>query len=248
MPRPATTRPFLKPWLISLERKLRMIFEPRSRESECEQGKSREVDLVHLKGCEAECKFVRAENISDWFLTFHLLVSCGDKMTHTITCTMILARQIVLLSLFSILGRKGRHQQNLSKSPRMDYASLAHKATNKTRCNCFDMFKPINFFKQKMFIVFPFPSELIYFWSNRTCMTGFIRLFARTNMPFRRVECLREIVMHEWHFKGYKWVTKERARHSRSGLFLASLQTSQRLLIRNDGFIKSRWTQPTNHW
>ena len=30
----------------------------------------------------------------------------------------------------------------------------------------------------------------------------FIRLFVRTNIPLRREECSREIVMHEWHFKG----------------------------------------------
>ena len=32
--------------------------------------------------------------------------------------------------------------------------------------------------------------------------------------------------MHDWHFKSYKWIT-ERTRHSRSGVSLASLQTSQ---------------------
>ena len=40
---------------------------------------------------------------------------------------MISARQIVPLSLLATLGRKGRHQQHLSKSPRMDYASLVKK-------------------------------------------------------------------------------------------------------------------------
>ena len=67
---------------------------------------------------------------------------------------------------------------------------------------------------------FSFPSELIY-QIQRIGLTGFIRLFVTTNMPLRRVECLGEKVMHDWHFKGYKWITKERTGFSRSRLSLA---------------------------
>ena len=93
------------------------------------------------RGVKQSAIFFRVENVSDWFLTFHLLVSCGAKITHTITCTMISSRKIVPLSCFSILEPKGRHQQHLSKSPRMDCVTGLQ---NYQRGKCFHVFKHIN--------------------------------------------------------------------------------------------------------